>query len=50
MTRSQLRGELGALHARLRTDLAERLRRDLPVQDLLTDRWERARSSIDQSA
>lgn len=49
--------ELGRLHARLRAEMAERHQRDLPLQDLLTDRWERARalgfgegSSIYQSA
>lgn len=36
--------ELGRLHARLRADMAERFKRDLPLQDLLTDRWERART------
>lgn len=36
--------ELGALHARLRTEMAERWDRDLPLQDLLVDRWERART------
>ena len=35
--------ELGRLHARLRAEMAERFDRDLPLQDLLTDRWERAR-------
>ena len=35
--------ELGRLHARLRADMAERFDRDLPLQDLLVDRWERAR-------
>ncbi len=43
MTRSQLDEELGALYARLRTEMAERHDRDLPLQDLLVDRWERAR-------
>jgi acetyltransferase-like isoleucine patch superfamily enzyme len=49
--------ELGRLHARLRAEMAERHQRDLPLQDLLTDRWERASalgfgegSSIYQSA
>ena len=49
--------ELGRLHAGLRAEMAERHQRDLPLQDLLTDRWERARalgfgegSSIYQSA
>lgn len=36
--------ELGRLHARLRADMAERFARDLPLQDLLGDRWERART------
>ena len=36
--------ELGRLHARLRAEMAERHQRDLPLQDLLTDRWERARA------
>jgi acetyltransferase-like isoleucine patch superfamily enzyme len=35
--------ELGRLHAQLRAEMAERFDRDLPFQDLLTDRWERAR-------
>jgi acetyltransferase-like isoleucine patch superfamily enzyme len=35
--------ELERLHARLRTEMATRWNRDLPLQDLLTDRWERAR-------
>jgi acetyltransferase-like isoleucine patch superfamily enzyme len=35
--------EIGRLHARLRADMAERFDRDLPLQDLLGDRWERAR-------
>lgn len=35
--------EIGRLHARLRADMAERFDRDLPLQDLLIDRWERAR-------
>jgi acetyltransferase-like isoleucine patch superfamily enzyme len=36
--------ELGALHARLRADMAERHDRDLPLQELLGDRWDRART------
>jgi acetyltransferase-like isoleucine patch superfamily enzyme len=35
--------ELGALHARLRAEMVRRFDRDLPLQDLLGDRWERAR-------
>lgn len=49
--------ELGETYARLRAAMHERFDRDLPFQDLLTDRWERARnlgfgegSSIYQSA
>lgn len=49
--------ELVRLYAELRADMAHRYQRDLPFQDLLTDRWERARtqgfgegSSIYQSA
>jgi hypothetical protein len=34
--------QLGSLYARLRTEMAERYDRDLPLQDLLGDRWERA--------
>jgi acetyltransferase-like isoleucine patch superfamily enzyme len=44
MTPFQLDEELGRLHARLRAEMAERHQRDLPFQDLLTDRWERARA------
>jgi acetyltransferase-like isoleucine patch superfamily enzyme len=54
---SPLEDELGRVYAGLRTDMAERFQRDLPLQDLLTDRWERAHalgfgegSSIYQSA
>lgn len=36
--------ELGRLHVRLRAEMAERFERDLPFQDLLVDRWERARA------
>lgn len=39
-----LHGELSALYAGLRADMAERFRRDLPFEELLTDRWERARN------
>jgi acetyltransferase-like isoleucine patch superfamily enzyme len=49
--------ELTATYERLRAGMRERFDRDLPLQDLLTDRWERARilgfgegSSIYQSA
>src|SRR5918995_4809474 len=35
--------ELGALHAGLRAEMVRRFDRDLPLQDLLGDRWERAR-------
>lgn len=35
--------EISHLHQRLRVDMAERFQRDLPLQDLLGDRWERAR-------
>jgi acetyltransferase-like isoleucine patch superfamily enzyme len=34
--------ELKALHERLRTDMVERFQRDLPLPELLSDRWERA--------
>jgi acetyltransferase-like isoleucine patch superfamily enzyme len=35
--------EITHLHQRLRAEMAERFDRDLPLQDLLGDRWERAR-------
>lgn len=35
--------QLAQLHERLRADMAERFGRDLPLQELLADRWERAR-------
>jgi acetyltransferase-like isoleucine patch superfamily enzyme len=35
--------ELAALHARLRDEMGERFDRDLPLPELLGDRWERAR-------
>ncbi len=35
--------ELAALHARLRDGMRERFDRDLPLPELLGDRWERAR-------
>ena len=44
MTRPRLDEELGALYARLRTEMAEAYDRDLPLQELLVDRWERARA------
>lgn len=54
---SPLADEIGGLYAQLRGEMAERFERDLPLQELLTDRWERARnlgfgpgSSIYQSA
>lgn len=36
--------ELGSLYERLRSETAERFDRDLPLQELLNDRWERART------
>lgn len=36
--------ELARLHDRLRTEMAERFNRDLPLQELLGDRWQRART------
>ncbi len=49
--------ELAGLYVRLRERMRQRFRRDLPLQDLVTDRWERAHalgfgegSSIYQSA
>jgi len=39
-----LDAELAALHARLRDDMRSRFQRDLPLDELLGDRWERARS------
>lgn len=54
---SPLEDELGRTYAGLRAAMIEEFHRDLPLQDLLTDRWERARalgfgegSSIYQSA
>ena len=35
---------LRALYEQLRADMRERWRRDLPLEELLFDRWERARS------
>lgn len=35
--------ELARLHARLRDEMVERFDRDLPLPELLGDRWERAR-------
>jgi acetyltransferase-like isoleucine patch superfamily enzyme len=40
----ELRGDLAALDARLRTDMRDRFNRDLPFEELVHDRWERARS------
>lgn len=52
-----LADEILGLYAQLRGEMADRFERDLPLQELLTDRWERARtlgfgegSSIYQSA
>jgi acetyltransferase-like isoleucine patch superfamily enzyme len=52
-----LEEDLSAIYVRLRAAAQERFDRDLPLPDLLTDRWERARnlgfgegSSIYQSA
>lgn len=39
----RLRVDLRALHARLRDEVRERWQRDLPLDELLFDRWERAR-------
>lgn len=39
-----LHEDLSRLYATLRTEMTERFQRDLPLQDLLTDRWERART------
>ncbi|MEP7081610.1 MAG: acyltransferase [Chloroflexota bacterium] len=44
MTDPGLPEELAALHARLRDDMRTRFQRDLPLEELLGDRWERARS------
>lgn len=41
---SHLEDELTRIYTRLRSGMAERFERDLPLQDLLTDRWERARA------
>jgi acetyltransferase-like isoleucine patch superfamily enzyme len=40
---SPLDEELARLHAHLRAEMVERFERDLPLQELLSDRWERAR-------
>ncbi|MGH3131366.1 MAG: acyltransferase [Gaiellaceae bacterium] len=40
----RLRGDLRALHARLQAEMRERWDRDLPLDELLFDRWERARA------
>ncbi len=39
-----LEAEIHTTYARLRAEMRERYERDLPLPDLLTDRWERARS------
>lgn len=44
MTDPGLPEELASLHARLRDDMRTRFQRDLPLEELLGDRWERARS------
>lgn len=44
MSDSELDAQLAALHARLRDDMRSRFQRDLPLEELLGDRWERARS------
>lgn len=36
--------QLASAYARLRSRVRDQFHRDLPLQDLLTDRWERARS------
>jgi acetyltransferase-like isoleucine patch superfamily enzyme len=40
----RLRERLAALYAELRAETRERWSRDLPLDELLSDRWERARS------
>lgn len=44
MTGPGLQAELAQLHARLRDEMRERYQRDLPLDELLGDRWDRARS------
>lgn len=44
MTGPGLQADLAQLHARLRDEMRERFQRDLPLDELLSDRWERARS------
>lgn len=39
-----LRQQLAELYARLRLETREQWQRDLPLEELLSDRWERARS------
>ena len=39
-----LEEELTRLYTGLRAEMAERFQRDLPLEELLTDRWERARN------
>jgi acetyltransferase-like isoleucine patch superfamily enzyme len=41
---ADLRGELRALYEELRADMRGQWNRDLPFEELLFDRWERARS------
>ena len=41
---SELDAQLAALHSRLRDDVRSRFQRDLPLEELLGDQWERARS------
>lgn len=41
---SRSQDELSELYGRLRAGMREQFDRDLPLQDLLTDRWERANS------
>jgi acetyltransferase-like isoleucine patch superfamily enzyme len=44
MTDARLTAELRTLYETLRTEMRERWDRDLPFEELLFDRWERARS------
>ena len=44
MTDPGLEADLAELRARLSTEMRERFSRDLPLDELLSDRWERARS------
>ncbi len=43
MSEDRLHGELAALRRRLAAEMRERWQRDLPLDELLADRWERAR-------